>query len=63
MSETVPQSAAEKKARQRASKRAAGFVEVCVWVAPERVDEVRAFAASLPGPKPPKTPGQMSLFE
>ena len=62
MSETVPQSAAERKPAS-ASKRAAGFVEVCVWVAPERVDEVRAFAASLPGPKPPKTPGQMSLFE
>ena len=63
MSETVPQSAAEKKARQRAVKRAAGLVEVCVWVAPDKVEEVRAFAASLPVPKPPKTPGQMSLFE
>lgn len=63
MTETVPQSAAEKKARQRAVKRAAGLVEVCVWVAPDKVEEVRAFAASLPVPKPPKTPGQMSLFE
>lgn len=63
MPETVPKSAAEKKAHQRAVKRAAGLVEVCVWVAPDKVEEVRAFAASLPAPKPPKTPGQMSLFE
>jgi hypothetical protein len=64
MPETVPKSAAEKKAHQRAVKRAAGLVEVAVWVAPERVEEVRAFAASLPVPKaPPTSSGQGTLFD
>lgn len=63
MTETVPKSAAEKKARQRAAKRAAGLVEVSIWVAPERVEEVRAFAASLPLPSRPANPGQMTLFD
>ena len=66
MSETVPQSAqsaAEKKARQRAVKRAAGFVEVSVWVAPNQVEAVRDFAATLPPPRPRTAPGQMTLFD
>jgi len=57
-----PETAAQKKARQRAVKRAAGFVEVSVWVAPEQVDVVRDFAASLPSPTPPANPNQMTMF-
>lgn len=66
MTKTVPKSAetaAEKKARQRAVKRAAGFVELSVWVAPEQVDSVRDFVASLPSPKPPENPNQGTLFK
>lgn len=66
MTKTVPKSsetAAEKKARQRAVKRAAGFVELSVWVAPEQVDSVRDFVASLPPPNPPADPNQGTLFK
>lgn len=65
MSKTVPKSAetaAQKKARQRAAKRAAGFVELSVWVAPDQVDSVRDFVASLPLPKQPENPDQATLF-
>lgn len=53
--------AREKKAKQRAAKRAAGFVEVSVWVAPEQVDALREFAASLPQPR--REIGGPSLFD
>lgn len=65
MVETVPpprESAAQKKARQRSEKRAAGYVEVSVWVAPDHVDSLRDFVASLPPPRPPENPNQMTMF-
>lgn len=56
------ESAAQKKARQRAAKRAAGLVEVAVWVAPEQVESVRDFVASLPSPKRPDPDAPLPLF-
>lgn len=38
---------AEKKARQRARKRAAGFVEVRAWVKAQDAARARAFLSSL----------------
>lgn len=64
MTDHTPESAAVKKARQRAAKRAAGLVEVSVWVAPDQVEALRAFAASLPAPARPvaEDADQMRLF-
>jgi hypothetical protein len=52
------------KAHQRAKKRAAGYVQVAVWIAPEQADALAAFVAALPPPaaKTQHHPGQMSLF-
>jgi hypothetical protein len=52
------------KAEQRAKKRAAGFVQVSVWIPPEQADALAVFVAALPPPaaKPQHHPGQMSLF-
>ena len=54
----------EAKARQRAAKRAAGFVQVSVWIDPKQADALAAFVASLPQPVDKTThhPGQLSLF-
>lgn len=65
MTDKTPETAASKKARQRAAKRAAGLVEVSVWVAPDQVEALRAFAASLPTPPRPTAADdgdQMRLF-
>lgn len=43
----------EKKAKQRAAKRKDGYVEISVWIAPEHVETVREFAASLSKPQKP----------
>ena len=58
----APDSEAQRKARQRAAKRAAGLVEIAVWVAPEQVQALRDFAESLPRPSPPENPTQGHLF-
>ena len=52
------------KAQQRAAKRAAGFVQVSVWIAPEHAETLAAFVAALPQPVAKTThhPGQLSLF-
>lgn len=55
--------AAERKRLQRNRDRALGWVEVTVRVAAERAHEVRAFAAGLPDPEPPKDPRQLDLIE
>ena len=54
---------AQRKAVQRRRDRAAGWVEVTVKVDLMRVDEVRAFVASLPPPSPPTDPNQLSLLD
>ena len=61
---SAPETEREAKARQRAAKRAAGFVQVSVWIPPEQADALHAFVASLPPPvaKTIHHPGQMSLF-
>jgi uncharacterized protein YcsI (UPF0317 family) len=52
------------KARQRATKRADGYVQVSVWVSPDYVDDVLSYASTLPSPAPKidRNPGQMNLF-
>lgn len=65
MAETVPpapETAAQKKARQRAVKRAAGLVEVSLWVAPDQAQALRDFAASLPAPKRLDPDAPLPLF-
>lgn len=61
--QTIRESAREKKARQRAAKRAAGLVEVSVWVAPAQVEVVRDFAASLPAPISETVSSGPTLFD
>jgi hypothetical protein len=56
-------SPAQRKRLQRDRDRALGWVEVTVRVAAERAHEVRAFAADLPAPEPPKDPHQLDLIE
>lgn len=58
----APESAAQKKARQRATKRAAGLVEIAVWVAPEQVQILRDFVESLPPPTRPDPDAPLPLF-
>jgi len=53
----------QRKKLQRDRDRALGWVEITVKVAAERAQEVRSFAASLPGPLPPKDPRQLDLIE
>lgn len=60
---TARESARDKKARQRAAKRAAGLIEVSVWVAPEQAETVRDFAASLPAPARETVPQGPTLFD
>jgi len=61
---SAPETEREAKARQRAMKRAAGFVQVSVWIPPEQAPALHAFVASLPPPAATVShhPGQMSLF-
>lgn len=53
---------AERKAAQRRRDRLAGWVEVTVKVAADRVGEVRALAAALPPPPGPSDPAQLDLL-
>ena len=54
---------AQRKKLQRQRDRALGWVEVTVKVAAERADQIRTFAASLPSPKAPTDPRQLSLID
>jgi len=54
---------AERKRVQRQRDRLAGWAEVAVKVDAERVEEVRAFVASLPPPPPPTDPAQLSMLD
>lgn len=59
----MSRSPSERKKLQRQRDRALGWMEVTVKVAAERADEIRTFAASLPGPKAPTDPRQLSLID
>lgn len=52
----------ERKSLQRRRDRAAGWAEVTVKCAAVLVDDVRAYAASLPPPSPSEDPNQLSLL-
>lgn len=54
---------ARRKSLQRQRDRAAGWVEINVKVAADRVGEVRAFVASLAPPEAPIDPRQLDLIE
>lgn len=54
---------AQRKARQRAEKRTAGYKEVSVWVRPDQIDKIRDYADSLPKPSKAPMPGQGSLLD
>ena len=54
---------AQRKAAQRKKKRAEGYIEISVWVRPDKADEVRQFADSLPKPTPKTHPGQSQMFD
>jgi len=60
---TARESARDKKARQRAAKRASGLVEVSVWVAPDHAEAVRDFAATLPVPRRETVSHEPTLFD
>lgn len=53
---------AQRKAAQRQRDRLAGWAEVTVKVAAGKVEDVRAFAASLPPPPAPTDPAQLELL-
>lgn len=53
----------ERKRLQRQRDRAAGWSEVVVRVAAEHAEALRAFASTLPDPKPPTDPRQLSLLD
>jgi len=54
---------AVRKKLQRQRDRALGWTEVTVKVAADQVEAVRAFAATLPDPVPPRDPNQLDLVE
>lgn len=56
-------SAARRKSLQRQRDRVAGWSEVTVKVAAEHAEKVRAFAAALPPPHPPRDPRQLDLLQ
>ena len=55
--------AAQRKAKQRQRDKLAGWHEMRVKVAAEHAQTVREFVASLPPPKPPTDPRQISMIE
>lgn len=57
------ETARDKKARQRAAKRASGLVQVAVWVSPDQADAVRDFASSLPVARRETVPQGPTLFD
>lgn len=52
---------AEAKRQWRKNKKAAGWLEVRVWVSKDKAQEVKDFAASLPKPSAPVNPDQQML--
>jgi hypothetical protein len=56
-------SPARRKSLQRQRDRVAGWSEITLKVAADRVEEVRAFAAALPPPQPPRDPRQLDLLQ
>lgn len=54
-------SAAERQRRKRERDAAAGWASVRVRVPAEKVDDLKAFAASLGEPAPRRLPGQQAL--
>lgn len=54
---------AQRKAKQRAEKRAAGYKEISVWVRPDQADKIRDYADSLPKPSKADVPGQGNLLD
>lgn len=57
------ESARQKKANQRASKRSSGLVQVSVWVSPDQVYALREFASSLPVTRRETVPQGPTLFD
>lgn len=53
----------ERKRIQRARDKAAGWTEVNLRIAAEHAEALRAYAATLPPPKPPTDPRQLSMLE
>lgn len=53
--------AAERQRRKRQRDAAGGWASVRVRVPADKVDELKAFAASLGDPSPPVLPGQSTL--
>ena len=53
---------AERKRTQRQRDKLMGYIEVTVKVAQEHAEQVREFAASLPEPRPPVDPNQISML-
>ena len=58
----VAMTPAQKQARRRKKMNLLGYRQVNVWVAADRVEEVREFAASLPEPATPTDPRQLDLL-
>lgn len=52
----------ERKRAQRKRDRLAGWNEVTLKVPADRIEELRAFVASLPPPPPPTDPAQLSML-
>lgn len=52
----------ERKRLQRVRDKAAGWTEVNLRIASEHAEALRAFAATLPPPKPPTDPRQLSML-
>lgn len=55
--------ASQRKKLQRDRDRALGWVEVTVKISAEHVEALRAFAASLPNPTPPRDERQLDLID
>jgi len=53
----------QRKALQRKRDKAAGWKEVSLKINPAYEAELKAFAASLPPPDPPKDPKQIDLID
>jgi|TARA_R110002073_G_scaffold334948_1_gene525708 hypothetical protein len=55
------QTAAQKKAAQRAKWRSEGWTEITVRVAKEHAEEARRLVSELPAPTAPEHPDQQKL--
>jgi hypothetical protein len=54
---------AQRKRAERERMRAAGYVQLTVWVPSGHEGEVRAMIAELPEPRPPADPRQIPMFD